>query len=511
MRIAVLLDRARLFRWHTAVLDAMAEAGHTPVVRFRDTAEPLPISVTAILDFDHARSHAGPERFSQHIKAKAFDAFIDDTAEPSAITIDLSSSVTVQRVAGPVLRPLYDGSPKDYALFHCLLERRAPHLSLWYSEAAQAFDIGQPALDEPSQLAISFDQTTSRLIEGLLRFLSTGNGDLLLPHGSAPPVHLSPGTTASILKSAGGFVSSRTLRKARRLGDTFSGNSPRWHVAWRAIADERDIHPGTLNLADYHILGDDAARTYAAPCIVVRDGAAHVFVAELPEATSVGVISHFVFDGDRPGVPTHVMTSEQSLSHPFVFERDGELWMLPEQANGGGLDLYRCTRFPDQWQLERRLIDGALHDATLFDHDGRLWITAGCEAFQSSTADGMALYWADRLLGPWHAHTHNPVVVDARAARPAGPLWRRDGQLYRPAQDCTGGIGSALTLTSVTELTPVTFAEQTLGTLAFGRRLHLNGPHTICRAGGIEVIDVFARPSALRAAFRAGYRSPIAL
>lgn len=524
MRITVLLDRARLFGWHLAVIEALRSAGHAVCIRFRETQEPLPTSLTAILDFDRARGHTSSDRFSTHLKPLDFETHDDLTGPPSAITLDLSSASTIQRLAGPVVRPVYDGSPKDYALFHALLDRHGPHLTLWHSEYPSPFDIGTPALDTPSRLATSLDQTTSRLVEGIVRFFRSSPERF--PVAATASVLRPKDTESSILSSARGFLTARTLRKARRMSDMFSGNAPRWHVAWRALTDSVPVAPGTLHLPDYRVLADDSERCYSNPFILEHDGAAHVFVAELAEATGVSVISHVVLGAGKNQTPQPVLKSASHLGYPFVFERDGHVWMMPGQSSGAGLDLYRCTDFPGTWVRECRLIDECIHNATLFEHSGLLWIAAGCQAFQSSASDGLALFWADALTGPWHPHALNPVVVDAHSARPAGALWRAGGQLYRPSQDCSGqdwsdqessgpdypgGVARALTVNRITGLTRDTFAEVTAGALSFPRNQHLLGPHAIGRGAGIEVIDLYARPSAIRAAFRAGFRAEIRL
>ncbi len=243
-----------------------------------------------------------------------------------------------------------------------------------------------------------------------------------------------------------------------------------------------------------------ASAFIADPFVLLKNGERHVFVEELPNATGRGIISHFTISpAGISSTPRPVLETPFHLSYPFVFEHGGEMWMLPESSAAGGLDLYRAEHFPDRWIKEARLIDGRIHDATLFSHEGRLWIAAGNETLQSATWDGLSLYSAESLHGPWEAHPQNPVLIDARAARPAGALWKAGGALYRPAQDCSEAYGGRLTLRRVTELTRDKFREETVGTISFGLERPILGPHTMSRAGNLEVIDFYARPSVLRA------------
>ncbi|MGL4396098.1 MAG: glucosamine inositolphosphorylceramide transferase family protein, partial [Hyphomicrobium sp.] len=94
--------------------------------------------------------------------------------------------------------------------------------------------------------------------------------------------------------------------------------------------------------------------------------------------------------------------------------------------------------------------------------------------------------------------------VDARSTRPAGPLWMDGAHLIRPTQDCSTGYGGQVTLNRIERLDEGAFAETAIGTIAFDAGLNVRGPHTVVRGAGLELIDLYARPSALRA----GYRGP---
>ncbi len=167
--------------------------------------------------------------------------------------------------------------------------------------------------------------------------------------------------------------------------------------------------------------------------------------------------------------------------------------MLPESPGRAELELYRADPFPDRWVLEARLIDGQLHDATIFEDMGRLWLFAASEYRQSSTWDALSLYSAECLTGPWTPHPLNPVHLDVRSARPAGALFRSGGEIWRPVQDCSGGYGSALGFARVTRLDAGGYAQELHGRLSFPASSGILGPHTLNWADDVEVIDLFSR------------------
>jgi hypothetical protein len=168
--------------------------------------------------------------------------------------------------------------------------------------------------------------------------------------------------------------------------------------------------------------------------------------------------------------------------------------MIPETSANRSVELYRARRFPDQWALEATLLQGlSAADATLIERDGRLWLFAALAEDGGSSWDTLGLFHAERLAGPWTAHAGNPVLVDARSARPGGMMVEQAGRLIRPAQDCTSGYGSALALCSIDRLDPENYAQTVLARLAPRPGWGFHGLHTLNAAGGIEVIDCVGR------------------
>lgn len=504
MQICVHFDSARLFRWHLVLLEVLESEGHEAVVSFVDDPEPLPTSLTVLFDYDRARGRVTDDRLSTHLAPEAFATLPRYAGGSYDVMLDVSSASHVRTHPGRVLRPLYDGSYKDHALFHALLNGRAPRLDVADSQSRDhVWPIGRPAVEFPWKLSSSFDMAASRLVEGLVRTAA------LVAKGESASGDAGRRSTAgrsNILTDTALFAARRIRRKALRAVDLLTANTPKWHVAWRHHrGGEAAAFPAKLSLSQFRTLDDGGNSYFADPFIFTQGDAVHVFVEEVPDKTGRGVISHFTLATDgTPGAITCVLDTGSHLSYPYVFEHEGAHYMLPESSAAGGLDLYRATVFPGQWEKVARLIDAPVHDATLFQHEGRWWIAAGTTSLQSSSWDGLSLFYADDVLGPWRAHALNPVLIDAAAARPAGPLWRdASGHLLRPAQDCTQGYGGALTVRRILQLDPETFREETAGSISFGPQSRLSGPHTIAHGGGFEIIDLYGQPSGLRSGYRA--------
>jgi hypothetical protein len=152
--------------------------------------------------------------------------------------------------------------------------------------------------------------------------------------------------------------------------------------------------------------------------------------------------------------------------------------------------LYRAEQFPRKWALAAVLMrDIAATDTTLAHHHGKWWMFTAGLLEHTSPNDTLFLFYSDSPLGPWHAHPKNPIVRDARRARPAGGLYIADGRLVRPGQDCSRGYGSQIHLQKIELLTETEYQETPLGCISAERIPGCCGVHTFNQSEHFEVLD----------------------
>lgn len=176
------------------------------------------------------------------------------------------------------------------------------------------------------------------------------------------------------------------------------------------------------------------------------------------------------------------------LSYPQVVATLSGPLGFCESWEAGSVTLFDTDGPGDTWQVAGRILPGVpAIDPTMIAHDGHWYL------FLTRMDDGplerLHLFTAPEPRGPWSAHPCTPVRDNRGAARPAGPVHRgRDGQLYRPAQDCRTSYGAAVVIHRIDELTPTTFRETVV------RRLEpvapwTDGLHTVCALGDVTLID----------------------
>ncbi len=237
-----------------------------------------------------------------------------------------------------------------------------------------------------------------------------------------------------------------------------------------------------------------AFRFLADPFGLWRDGLLHIFVETYDYRVRIGAIETLTYDARlnlRARAPA--LAEPWHLSYPQVFEAEGETWMLPEAHRSGRLTLYRAADFPTRWEPAHRIaLDHVPVDATPLRHDGRWWLFYTSASREADKMSALHIAYADRLTGPWRAHSRNPVRVDAASARPGGTARVIDGVAVLPVQDCSRTYGGAIRALRFPVLTPdrveMALGEPITAPAAFAP--YVEGLHTLSAAGEVTLVDV---------------------
>ena len=233
-------------------------------------------------------------------------------------------------------------------------------------------------------------------------------------------------------------------------------------------------------------------RFWADPFIIERDDTYYVFFEEYFYATDRAHIS--VLEIDQKGKwskPRRILQRPYHLSYPFVFEYEGDVFMIPETGENETIEMYRCTEFPDKWELDTELftdIDAA--DTTLYQQDGTWWMFTSIVEKGLLNRDSCFLFSADNPRGPWKPHPQNPIKRDVTNSRMAGNLFTRDGKLYRPAQDCAERYGVGMKINEIVELNEQRYEEKVVAEITPDWDPLVIGTHSINQVGRLTVIDL---------------------
>ncbi|HEX5393412.1 MAG TPA: hypothetical protein VFW68_09030 [Rhodocyclaceae bacterium] len=325
-----------------------------------------------------------------------------------------------------------------------------------------------------------------------LRDLAEQGADWLARRPPAAPQSVAgAASTHPAVFPAAGRIAGQVAGRALARGLQKITHVDQWFLAYRFGSGDDWQH----DWGNFTCLMPPKDRFWADPFPIKWGERYLIYFEELPFATNRAHLSVIEVTPDgRCSESRMVLSRDYHLSYPFLFEAEGRLFMIPETGQNRCVELYSCTRIPDQWRLEKVLLRDAYYvDATVHHVGGRWWMFVNVGNDASNLHDELHLYYADHFLGPWHAHAGNPVKSDVRSARSAGKLFEDEGTLYRPAQICAPLYGSGLSVNQIQTLTPELYAEQEVGRILPPWGSRILGVHTLNRAGNLTVVDGFMR------------------
>ena len=295
---------------------------------------------------------------------------------------------------------------------------------------------------------------------------------------SAPRLHLGVGTVPRL-----------GVRIARNVAvDLVRGIASYeiWNVGWSRMTPEDLI--GRHGLSQVNWLPKHRAGHYIADPFFIRTKPRLAWLVEEFSYFGRGCIAELEYtSASGPLEVRRLLRLPYHASYPFILETEGRVYCIPETSQGDTLVLHESI---DGGLVPvHELIRGRrVVDATLIFEAGFWWLFCGLE--DDNDTLNLHIFFAETLRGRWKPHPLNPVKSDVRSARPAGPMIRVGGVLYRPSQNCSDSYGGSVTLNRVRTLTPTAFAEEYVLTVPpVANSPYPLGLHTIAFADGFVVVD----------------------
>ena len=484
MNLLLVVEDGRGRRWMRRLAERLGGLGATVRLATMPATEPPTPGLDLLLQLERMimrrQRTVGAEPIDTTTIAPAADAGFAPT-----LVVDLTARPHA-RAGARVLAVTWDGHHGEEAAIARLVSGATPVVEVVDLATGEVLERGLASLENAAGLGGAIDSVVARLTTLLVARVGA-----LVAGYDRPDPPIIPGVPLKHRRDVARLAAASLAGSLARALYRLSCWAPHWRIGWRMHDGPGIAETGDLSGPLFRVVPDPGHRFFADPFPIVRDGRAVVFVEDLDHRVGKGLISAIPFDETGPsGEAVVVLDEPWHLSYPHLVEHAGELWMIPESTNARDVALYRCTRFPDRWERVATLIDDiSLSDATVFEEGGRWWMLGTEHDGEGGWSDALAIHSAPSLFGPWTAHRNNPVLVDRTSARPAGAVFRRDGRLWRPVQDCSDGYGAALALAEITRLDDEGFAQVVHHRLAPGPRWPGRKFHTLNRAGRLELID----------------------
>lgn len=235
----------------------------------------------------------------------------------------------------------------------------------------------------------------------------------------------------------------------------------------------------------------------ADPFITDYFGKTIVFFENYDIYRGLGNISYFELTEDAISLNAlsskriHKALEEKThLSFPYLFEYEGNLYMVPENYQSNTIRFFISENSPVNWKECSCCIDNFPGiDPIIFEYNGLWWLFAtpyveGKKIEQTN----LHIWYSKTPLGPWNEHPLNPIIYSEPIARNAGRPILMEDTLYRLSQDCTNRYGEKLVINKIIILTPTEFKEEVVSKLG-GHEPYGEAFHTFNSCKNISVID----------------------
>ena len=257
-----------------------------------------------------------------------------------------------------------------------------------------------------------------------------------------------------------------------------------------------DLHEeGMVPFRDYEKIIPPKYVFWADPHVIQKGNDHFIFVEEYDARKRKGHISVLKIDpAGNIALPVKVLEQPYHLSYPCVFEWEDHYYMVPESSENRTIDLYECTEFPNQWTHKVTLMENVnAVDNTLFFHNGKWWMFTGISENEGSSPEvELFLFFKEDLFsGEWKSHPLNPLKSDAKNARPAGAILKKDGKLFRPSQDCSKYYGYGFDLNEILLLSETEYKDECVTSVRPGWDRNVLATHTYGVDGTLKVIDAY--------------------
>ncbi|MDO1513676.1 hypothetical protein Q2T41_19290 [Maribacter confluentis] len=237
---------------------------------------------------------------------------------------------------------------------------------------------------------------------------------------------------------------------------------------------------------------------WADPFLFHHKGTDYLFFENYSYSTKKGKVSCGVLKDNQLTQIVDILDTGYHLSFPFIFEQDGEIFLMPEGSENKTLEIYKAVDFPLQWEPYTTAFEGeAVGDAFFHtDQDQQQWLFLNKQAAPTSPMNSeLFIYKVDGVkLNTLIPHQQNPVLIDASVARNGGAIFMHEGEYYRPSQRNTDGVyGRALNINKIEKLTLEEYRETTVQVIEPDFEHNLMGLHHLHECNGKFVFDAAYR------------------
>ena len=260
-----------------------------------------------------------------------------------------------------------------------------------------------------------------------------------------------------------------------------------WDIAFRHYSDCDTVVDADKKTYVFNELKATKRYWYADPFLFEKDGKIYLFVEMFDNISEKGLIGYSEYVDNKFTQPQVVLEESFHLSYPYVFEKNGIVYMMPETREDGCIQIYRAEDFPKKWVKDRVIVK--IKDAvdTVIDGDDIITSVITSPIEMKTQIEIYSIKTGEPTFD-------NPVKASDQVSRGAGRIIEQGGKRLRPAQNCKGAnYGDGLIFYEIkkneNEYREVIYSKL-ISAQIFCDTGRIFGVHTYARTGDIEIVDV---------------------
>ncbi|MBS0389126.1 MAG: hypothetical protein JSR15_11665, partial [Proteobacteria bacterium] len=195
------------------------------------------------------------------------------------------------------------------------------------------------------------------------------------PAAPAPPLSPRGGAQTPGNLRLLAWLGAQVLERAWRRLRGRPQRSPVWSLAVRRSARPLYERATAQDRREFHWIRNPAGHFLADPFLFQDGTDTWLFFEDLSFATERGTLccARLGDDGQLHDLAT-CLERPYHLSYPQVIRTANGIFMIPETAEAGVVELYRATAFPYRWEWAAKLLELRAVDSTVVHSDGRWWM-----------------------------------------------------------------------------------------------------------------------------------------
>lgn len=218
------------------------------------------------------------------------------------------------------------------------------------------------------------------------------------------------------------------------LAGTISKKLFRSKVIWNIAYSRKNWKE--LDIDNLMTIENPNGRFFADPFLISKDSMQHIFVEDFSLSQNKGSISCISISKSGEKITKKVIEENFHLSFPFIFVYKDNYYMIPESLEDQSIRLYKCKKFPYEWEYSHNLIENInAVDSIIFYKNSQWWLlTNTCYDKSKDYNSRMHIFSSDSPISKnWIEHQKNPVIFNSDFARNGGLIFE-NGKIYRVCQ-----------------------------------------------------------------------------